>query len=121
MGKSVQKIFSKVATIGSGGMNKLVPGGWASPVESALAGEASPLDGITGAAATRAAAQAAEQQAALARQAQIIQTNAQAVQANSANDNTANVVAGGTADDSDATGSDLKRRARTTVSSTLGI
>lgn len=57
-----------------------------------------------------------------AAQAAIVQTNANALQANSALDNTANVVAGGTADSSGMENSDLlSRRRASTVSATLGI
>ncbi|WYW04134.1 hypothetical protein Luke3_00029 [Pseudomonas phage vB_PpuP-Luke-3] len=72
---SGKKVFKTVADVGSLGMNKLVPGGWAAPVENALAGNASPLDGFTGAATARAAEtqakasrDAAEQQAAAQRE-----------------------------------------------------
>lgn len=61
------------------------------------------------------------QQAELARQQQIIADNATALAANSAVDNTATVVAGGSADAADALGSDLKRKRNPSLSSTLGI
>ena len=61
-----------------------------------------------------------EQQSELARQQQIIQNNATALAANSAVDNTATVVAGGSAD-SAAAGTDLKRKRVASLSSTLGV
>lgn len=122
MGKKVFKALSKFGSskiMDPLGLNKM---GLVTPIENALAGEASPLDGLTGAAATRAAAQAAEQQAAIANQAAIVQANANALQANAAKDNTANVVSGGTADAAGTEGSDLlTRRRASTVSATLGI
>lgn len=120
MGKKIFKSITKV--MGSKfmdplGLNK---SGLLTPVESALAGEASPLDGLTGAATIRAAEASQAQQAELARQQQIIQNNATALAANSAAENTASVIAGGSASASD-TGTDLKRRRVSSLSSTLGV
>jgi hypothetical protein len=83
---SGKKVFKKVADIGSGGLNKVLPGGIAAPVENALAGNASPLDGFTGAAAQRAA----EMQADASRQAAETQAAAQREQTAAINEQTRN-------------------------------
>lgn len=61
-----------------------------------------------------------EQQAELARQQKIIADNATALAANSAVENTATVVAGGSAEAVDM-GTDLKRKRVASLSSTLGV
>lgn len=87
-------------------------------------GKGNPITGLTGQNAALAAEEAAKKQQAqqgeLARQQQIIAENATALAANSAVDNTATVVAGGSAglvDD----GTDLKRKRVSSLSSTLGV
>jgi len=122
MGKKIFKSITKV--MGSKfmdplGLNK---SGMLTPVESMLAGEASPLDGLTGAATIRAAEASQKQQAELAKQQQIIQNNATTLAANSAADNTATVIAGGSASAADdGSGTDLKRKRVSSLSSTLGV
>lgn len=120
MGKKIFKSITKV--MGSKfmdplGLNK---SGLVTPVESMLAGEASPLDGLTGAATIRAAEASQAQQAELAKQQQIIQDNANSLAANSSAENTATVIAGGSASAAD-TGTDLKRKRVSSLSSTLGV
>lgn len=66
------------------------------------------------------AKEAGEQQAELARQQKIIADNATALAANSAVENTATVVAGGSAGMLDE-GTDLKRKRVASLSSTLGV
>jgi hypothetical protein len=71
--------------------------------------------------AAKIAKEGQDQQAELARQQQIIADNATALAANNSVENTASVVAGGSADAADAMGSDLKRRRAASLSSTLGV
>lgn len=71
--------------------------------------------------AAKLAKEGQDQQAELARQQQIIADNATALAANKAVDNTATVVAGGTASSVDELGTDLKRKRVTSLSSTLGV
>ncbi|MCY1451123.1 hypothetical protein D9M71_679770 [compost metagenome] len=70
--------------------------------------------------AAKLAKEGQDQQAELARQQQIIADNATALAANSAVENTATVVAGGSADANDAL-SDMKRKRVSSLSSTLGV
>lgn len=70
--------------------------------------------------AAKLAKEAGSQQAELARQQQIIKDNAATLAANSAVENTATVVAGGSADAADL-GTDLKRKRVASLSSTLGV
>lgn len=70
--------------------------------------------------AAKLAKEGMDQQAELARQQQIIAANATSLAANNAVDNTATVVAGGSADAS-AAGTDLKRKRVASLSSTLGV
>lgn len=71
--------------------------------------------------AAKLAKEGQDQQAELARQQQIIAENATALAANSAVENTATVVAGGSAGASVVDGTDLKRKRVASVSSTLGV
>lgn len=71
--------------------------------------------------AAKLAKEGQDQQAELARQQQIIADNATSLAANSAVENTATVVAGGSADSVDAMGSDIKRKRVPSLSSTLGV
>lgn len=71
--------------------------------------------------AAKLAKEGQDQQMELARQQQIIAENATALAANSAVENTATVVAGGTASSVDEGLSDLKRKRVASVSSTLGV
>ena len=113
MGKKVKSLTKKAVgafTFGVAGEN--------------VYGANNPVTGLTGQNAAAAAADAAEksqaQQRELARQQQILAENATALAANSSVDNTATVVAGGSADASgDPT--DLKRRRQGSLSSTLGV
>jgi hypothetical protein len=85
-------------------------------------GTNNPITGLTGQnaviAAEAQAKKAQEQQGELARQQQIIKENATSLAANSAVDNTATVVAGGSAEAADP---DLKRKRVASLSSTLGV
>ncbi len=67
------------------------------------------------------AKEAGDQQAELAKQQKIIADNATALAANSAVENTASVIAGGSAGVLDEGMSDLKRRRGSSLSSTLGV
>jgi hypothetical protein len=109
MGKALKSI-TKVATLGLSG-TKLG--------QSALGSLSGGLLGTDPAAA--AAKQAADAQAEVARQQALIQTNASALQANSAVDNTASVIAGGSADASAIGAGDTKRKRVGSLSSTLGV
>lgn len=71
--------------------------------------------------AAKLAKEGQDQQAELARQQQIIADNATALAANSAVQNTATVIAGGSADAADVTSTDLKRKRVSSLSSTLGV
>lgn len=71
--------------------------------------------------AAKLAKEGQDQQAELARQQQIIADNATALAANNAVQNTATVIAGGSADAADTAGSDLKRKRVSSLSSTLGV
>lgn len=85
-------------------------------------GANNPVTGLTGqnaaVAAEAQAKKAQEQQGELARQQQIIKENAVSLAANSSADNTATVVAGGSADAADP---DIKRKRVSSLSSTLGV
>jgi hypothetical protein len=125
MSKKKGGIFSKITkVVGSKlfdplGINKKT--GILTPIESMLAGETSPLDGLTGAATIRAAEATQKQQAALAAQQAVIQQNATQLQAQSAVDNTVNVTTGGSADAADSLGTDFKRRRTGSIASQLGV
>ena len=71
--------------------------------------------------AAKLAKEGQDQQMELARQQQIIAENATALAANSAVENTATVVAGGSADASGDALSDMKRKRVSSLSSTLGV
>lgn len=71
--------------------------------------------------AAKLAQQGQDQQMELARQQQIIADNATALAANSSVDNTATVIAGGSASAVDEGLSDLKRKRVGSISSTLGV
>lgn len=71
--------------------------------------------------AAKLAKEGQEQQMELARQQQIIAENATALAANSAVENTASVIAGGTASAADSAGTDIKRKRVSSLSSTLGV
>lgn len=113
MGKKVKRLTKQVVgafTFGVVGEN--------------VYGKNNPITGLTGQNAAVAAEEAAKkqrgQQDELARQQQIIADNATALAANNAVENTATVVAGGSADAADM-GTDLKRKKVASLSSTLGV
>lgn len=62
-----------------------------------------------------------DQDAEVTRQQGILAANATSLAANSAADNTASVIAGGSASEADTSGTDLKRKRVSSLSSTLGV
>jgi hypothetical protein len=123
MGKKIFKAVTKVMSSKVMDPLQINKGtGILTPVESALAGETSPLDGLTGAATTRAAEMQAQHNADIARQQQILQQNAAMLQGQAVSQNQANVVAGGSAAAADV-GDVLGRRRNRQgpLSATIGI
>lgn len=99
------KLFSKALSAFTLGTSDLVQG---KQLGAGLTGAVDPAEA------------AAKQQAAVAAQQAIISQNATALASNNTVSNTANVIAGGSADAS-ADGSDLIKKRQASLSSTLGI
>lgn len=124
MGKKIKKLAKKVGKVATLGIDVKKAAGALSGgiVGENVYGESNPLNSLTGANVRAAAEASARQQAEINKQQEVIRTNAATLAANSTVDNTANVVAGGTAEMSasgDAT--DIKRRRAQSVSSVLGV
>lgn len=123
MGKKIKGLAKKVGKVATLGIDiKKATGALSGGlVGENVYGESNPLNSLTGANVRAAAEASARQQAEIQRQQQIISTNAAALAANSTVDNTANVVAGGTAAQDAGDMVDLKKRRAQTVSSVLGV
>lgn len=115
MGKKIKKVVAKFDI----GHQLIKKAGLPDPSGDLLYGSEKALSPTEQAAVNAQKMQ--DQQAELARQQQIIADNATALAANSSVDNTATVVAGGSAGAADELTSDLKRRRQGSLSSTLGV
>lgn len=110
MGKIAKSVTKKVIgafTLGAAGEN--------------VYGSGNPFAAFNPETAKIAAKKASDEAAAVQAQQDVLQQNATALKANATVDNTVNAVVGGTADATDMSGSDLKRKRGGSVASVLGI